>query len=513
MTPPTLFSTLSRDEFSRVLTHVDSSTLVPLVIGSALDDEEGAASKLFFGALAPVLNKVYFGISCPTRFDFMSNTLVVNCHGDHSILKKLLEGCGPDVKFTHIIFENITDLYAAGAGQLFDAFVDYLDPNVNLHFALQYNFDKTDFMRTLMSRFAPAANPSITASTVRSLSFDGVWKTEYDECWARIGHSLEQADICQWEREWAAGWDACINKINLHCRKLDVVNLRYRDGGALIDEVTFVDFLCSYGKQLVKTYVDSSLSEEALEEIAAACTNARVKYTFTKAARLKYNFAALGRTLDNLTISTQNAFVNWESLTEAMRQVNSISTFEVFMMAAPLSSEVLAALLPSRMAQLECLRLSSLSVYHSRRDSLLHIATVTNALKLCTINICGPISVQSIRAIVRANPLLLVLEAIENDIQRDSPLSKTIQPMNDISEFIEVFSECKNSHKNLCRFHIVFAKKCPQEYHQEIQDSCTVFRNTGMMITLRFSNGEFNNDKDPRHVVFNAAVMDNRRRR
>ena len=152
----------------------------------------------------------------------------------------------------------------------------------------------------------------------------------------------------------------------------------------------------------------------------------------------------------------EDSSLELESLTQAMRECDSIKHLVAYFGEVAFSPQVISALLPMRMPQLESLQFSC---WHRRSPvvdtSLANLSAVTNSLKTLIVGFCCPIPPASIRAIVSAN---LKLGYIEVDETSSRELARTIQPIQDVIDYIEMFKECKK----LRKFVIGFPKKCPQ---------------------------------------------------
>jgi len=87
----TFFSSLSRGELARLLTHVDSAALLALVLSTA--GGPGGRGEIC-GALSSLIRTVHFEFAGDTRFDLRASTLVVNiCGMEFRDAKRMLEAC------------------------------------------------------------------------------------------------------------------------------------------------------------------------------------------------------------------------------------------------------------------------------------------------------------------------------------------------------------------------------------------------------------------------------------
>lgn len=272
--------------------------------------------------------------------------------------------------------------------------------------------------------------------------------------------------------------------------------------------VGFVDLICSYGPQLKQVYLDSSLPTDSLKKITATCRYARVNFLNEgeTGAPPYGKFSALGSNLDTLVIrtSSEETKFNAEDMADTIRECDSIRDLQARITPAPFSARVVSTLFPRRMRKLESVTLNCLHRHNTLRDtSLSQISSVTGALKLLTIQFCGPASIASIRAIIGSNPNLRYIRVDEREIAQNAVVASTIQPHQDVIEYLELPNKCKK----LESFNIGFPRKLPVEFHQGIKDTCPSFWIMKMSLWIQFSNGWFHNYNNLRRVEFEPEVF------
>lgn len=412
-------------------------------------------------------------------------------------------------------FESLSRLADGGICAHFEILKRLLASCVAVEFGLQFNKAEPDVMRTLMGNFNVSTKPTATPA-VRAICFEGFWQASYNDCWAKLGSGLEEVRLTRFGdgASHSGIWEECIRGMNEHCRMLTVIDLRYPNGGSVVNEADFVDFISSYGRGLRAAYLDSSLCRDSLVKICAACGDDSgfiMEYLKTPYVRYRYgyryNFAALGNHLHQLTINTRGGGeLNLKAMGEAMPSCGAIRALEVTGMRVPLSPAVLGELLPVRMEKLESVRLHSVHRHTRARDSqlLLWISKVATSLVSLDINVSSPVCGDSLRAVADANPALERLSVVENCGRRQEANPASIELLHDVAVILDVLKGCENLH----RASLGFSGQCVGIWRQKMVDTCVALRYRKKAVALRmaFSNGVLDNEGDGRRVEWRAAT-------
>lgn len=219
-----------------------------------------------------------------------------------------------------------------------------------------------------------------------------------EDIWEVLGGSLETVTV----RNVSGlnnGWVQCINKLKIYCGKLTRINFRNhkRRGNshrpvAITEEIesAYVDFLCSYGPQLVDVELFSELKTE---------------YLMTYSGHDFSRFPTLGNKLYslNLFLKRDVTYGNLSPLASAMQSCTSLTKLCAGLPDRKITEDFIKALFPRPQNSLESLRL----FFRKKSEipsSFEHIALVTSQLKVLDWEIHSSLSPASIITVCHANP-------------------------------------------------------------------------------------------------------------
>lgn len=256
-------------------------------------------------------------------------------------------------------------------------------------------------------------------------------------------------------------------------------------------ETAFVDFLCSYGQQLVKADLPGWLEEESLARITEECPNMRMKIH-----AFDYRFSLLNNRMQTLCMEDPLERDNennepWGSLSETMWKYTTVVNLcvvgkgerPVFL------REFIRALLPMRMDSLHYLNLKGYSNLNPSYDPLNYIATVTSHLEKLHIS-SSTISPATINAICSANRALRIIYVDTRSPGGDAQLNVGSGLTPELIVYIHAFLICKQ----LRKLELVLRSAMPPK--EELRNFCVRFRKNSALVKffIQFPNGRFTNE-------------------
>ena len=173
-----------------------------------------------------------------------------------------------------------------------------------------------------------------TFPQLKILSYTGPNIRSLNRAWRYLGKSLEQIEITSEKEDHnddvhdASHWAACINQLQLHCRKLaSIVLLCPLEDDAELSEERFVSFLTSYGDQLIAAWIDlDRLRSSSCRRIARKCRNLQAQV----ACGVKHfkRLAALNKRVHNVYFSLE-VVQDWSPLSATMQSIQSVSALTI----------------------------------------------------------------------------------------------------------------------------------------------------------------------------------------
>lgn len=488
-----LFATLSDDELARVVRYVDSTTLIPLI---ACEPSE------FAHVVHHLVSKLEFGFSPGITLRFKDDTLGVGFGSDYNRVKSVLENCGA-LKFKRVMLHNHEDV--VDMQRFSELFGRFLCPEITLKFRMgttSYRgygrgygceFVKADSEDALNAIRSSPTRPvellRVFAPSLKSFHYTGSYVRYFEDFWEVVGDSLEEVRIVDFpDCGFYAEWEQCIRKLKINCRKLTTICMSNGYGRPILEERerNFVDFICSYGPQLLQTNLHSWLGEESLVRIARECPNVRCNFVHERGGGHK--FAVLSNRLHSLNCDYTHQALDddykWTVLSDAMKKCVSLVTLRVAVFGLTFTSECIKAFLPKHMHSLESLTLHARYDRGTHEDSFAHVATVTNNLRVLNIGVWAAVSPASVRAICVSNRYLHTI-AIRN-IRALNETPAFISPAT-LEEFIRAVLVCKD----LRLLEIGFLGKWSLDSETELREIFWPLRSVS--ISIKFSNGHFHN--------------------
>lgn len=487
-----LFSTLSDDELARVVRHVDSATLIPLIV---------CESSEFAHVIHHLVSKLEFGFSSGVTFRFKDATLGVGVGSKYDVVESVLEKSG-GIRFKRVMLQNHEDI--VDIARFTDLFGRFLCSEITLKFKMgttSYRgygrgygceFVKADSEDALQAIRSSPTRPSellrVFTPGLKSFHYTGSYIRYFEDLWEIVGDTLEEVRIVDFpDCGFYAEWEQCIRKLKLHCRKLTSISMSngYVRPVPKEREINFVDFISSYGTQLLHTNLHSWLGEESLNRIARECPNVRCNFVHERDGGHK--FSVLGDRLHSLNCDYTHEALDddykWTALSDSMKKCASLTTLRVAVFGLTFTNDCIKAFLPTRMHALECLSLHARYDRCIHPDSFAYVATRTSNLRVLNIAVWAAISPASIRAICLANKHLRTV-SIRNIRSLDNVMPSFIST-EILREFIRAVLVCKD----LRRLEIGFLGKWACEI--DLREMFWPLRST--CVSIKFSNGHFHN--------------------
>jgi len=433
------------------------------------------------------------------QFDFDNSTLIVGLQSDYAFAESLLEACGRVfrvAKLDKVTFKDFSDdgsterfvqLFARFITPQTDVIVTKVTNEKTMELFTKYlggnaNSLKMDIDVALPRDFARCFPPSL-----KVFNFCGTTLKNLDTLWELIGGSLEEVELIVGVN---VGWKESMAKLRLHCQNLTSINLLNPLDDPMVTEAYFLDFLLSYGKQLLKTDLNL-LGIESCERIADGCANVRCTVEsdgcdFSRISILHNRLETLWLNLD-LGIVTEDGN-NWEALHTAMKSCTSLLRLTVFHdddLCVPFPHDCIRAIFPIQMHVIQSIVLGSVVKSHS----LMYIASVTSQLRALQVTCLLPISPAAFSAICTRNARLEFVKISE--ISADGAVFQSSDAGDTdtrqvVGDFVEAFLMCPA----LRRFVLdIPYRNSPTE--EELRNLCVPFRLGSVFFEFIFRQNRF----------------------